>query len=200
MSGSDSTRASLLSRVRDASDGDSWREFDELYRDLVVRYARRQGLQAADAEDVCQLVMLGLSRSLRGFEYRPERGRFRDYLGRVVYNAIARFRRGWRPTEVVGDELLEAVVSAEDGELDEVWEQEWTSYHFRRAMAACADRFEPQSLAIFERLVAGSTTAEVAAAFDVSVEAVYKIRTRVRERLMMQIEQQVREEDLEAEA
>ena len=88
--GSDSTRASLLSRVRDPGDAASWREFDARYRDLVLRYCRRSGLQESDAEDVRQGMMMTLARRMRSFEYRPEVGRFRDYLRTCTRRAITK--------------------------------------------------------------------------------------------------------------
>ncbi len=48
------TRASLLLRLRDAQDGGAWREFVDLYAPLVYGYARKQGLQDADAADLSQ--------------------------------------------------------------------------------------------------------------------------------------------------
>jgi hypothetical protein len=45
------TPASLLSRVRDHEDTAAWSEFDVRYRDRIIRYALRRGLQAHDAED-----------------------------------------------------------------------------------------------------------------------------------------------------
>ena len=58
------TRASLLSRLKDGTDQNAWWEFDRAYRDLILSYACRQGLQPADAEDVRQLVMMNLARSM----------------------------------------------------------------------------------------------------------------------------------------
>src|SRR4051812_47542074 len=78
------TRPSLLLRVRDPHDSESWRNFVTVYGPLVFDHCRRRGLQAADAEDVTQTVFAQLARSLRTFEYRPEVGRFRHWLGTVV--------------------------------------------------------------------------------------------------------------------
>jgi len=47
------TRASLLVRLRDAHDADAWGHFVSLYAPLVYGYARKQGLQDADAADFC---------------------------------------------------------------------------------------------------------------------------------------------------
>ncbi|MCP4770423.1 MAG: hypothetical protein GY879_03325 [Planctomycetes bacterium] len=46
-------------------------------------------MQHADAENVRQTVMVNLSKATQGsFAYHPERGRFRNYLARMVQNAI----------------------------------------------------------------------------------------------------------------
>ena len=51
------TRPSLLIRIRDGGDAESWRTFVTIYAPVVYRYACRRGLQDADAADVSQEVM-----------------------------------------------------------------------------------------------------------------------------------------------
>ena len=87
------TRPSLLLRLRDAADAASWQTFAETYAPLIYRHCRRHGLQDADAADVTQEVLDQVVRSIRTFEYRPERGRFRDWLGTVTRHKLARFHR-----------------------------------------------------------------------------------------------------------
>src|SRR5262245_21131416 len=87
---SETTHPSLLARLRDPRDEPAWREFEARYRDLVRRFCRRKGLQESDAEDVGQFVFLALARTLPTFRLEPGRGRFRDYLGCAVTNAIHR--------------------------------------------------------------------------------------------------------------
>jgi RNA polymerase sigma-70 factor (ECF subfamily) len=82
------TRPSLLSRVRDTADQAAWSEFDGRYRDLILRYACRQGLSAADAEDVRQLVMLRLVRVLPDFRYDAAHGRFQRFAKRATSAAF----------------------------------------------------------------------------------------------------------------
>src|SRR5436190_1008328 len=50
------TRLSLLGRVRDLADGESWREFHAIYQPLICGYLRGLGLKEPDAHDLTQEV------------------------------------------------------------------------------------------------------------------------------------------------
>lgn len=192
----ETTRPSLLLRVQDLNDHASWREFDARYREVIVRYCRRKGLQTSDAEDVRQMVMLNLARQMRSFEYQPKRGRFRNYLGRTVSNAIHRYYR--RPTvEKGGLELSEAgeVEAPRDDALDQAWETEWMLHHYRTAMAQVRESSDAKSVEVFEHLLSGRTTDEVAGNFDMSRDAVHKVKQRMRDRLKRQIAEQIAEDE-----
>jgi RNA polymerase sigma-70 factor (ECF subfamily) len=190
------TQATLLRRLRDSDDHDAWAEFDRRYGDLILRYCRTRGLQLSDAEDVRQIVLMSLARSLPGFRYSRERGRFRGYLGRTVRNAIHRWStRPNRAVEVLwldGDDPPPAPAGETD---DDAWEAEWTRHHLRTAMARIRGRHDAKSLEIFDRLLAGESPADVAAATGMTAAAVHKIKQRVRDRLREQVAAQLREED-----
>lgn len=85
------TRPSLLLRLRDARDAQAWQTFVDVYGPLVFGHCRRRGLQHPDAQDVTQKVFAQVVQAIRSFEYRPEIGRFRDWLGTVVRHEIFRF-------------------------------------------------------------------------------------------------------------
>lgn len=191
----DQTHPSLLQRVRDPNDHAAWADFDRQYRELILRYALARGLQPADAEDVRQIVLMNLTQAMRRFVYNPQLGRFRNYLARVVRNAIVRLveRRG--PEWARGSSVLATGAALEDAAADELWEREWVNHHYRGALEALRAAVEPQTLAVFERLISGATPAEAADAFGLSVDAVQKIKQRMRDRLQERIAQQIRQED-----
>lgn len=190
------TRPSLFSRLRDSADEESWREFDAKYRELVLRYCRVRGLQPDDAEDVLQIVLIGFARALRNFRYDPRKGRFRGYLGRCVSHAIKRQRQGRRlDAQVMVGEFVNELEDPAAPELDGDWESEWTDHHFRLAMQAVREDFEPQSIEVFECLKDGASVEQAAQRFGMSVAAVHKVKQRVRDRLKQQIAAQIAAED-----
>ena len=190
----ETTRPSLLLRVRDPADQTAWREFEATYRNLISRYCLGSGLQPTDRDDVCQLVWLNLAKGLRTFKYDPKRGRFRSYLRRVVRNAIAHhFSRHKRNPQALDTAMLSVI--PENSSPDELWEKEWVAHHYRTAMATVRATFEPKSVQIFDRLLAGDSARDAAQAFGTSEQGVRKVKERIRKRLRELIDQQIRDED-----
>ncbi|MGR5411090.1 RNA polymerase sigma factor, partial [Vibrio sp. PNB22_8_2] len=74
------TRPSLLVRIRDGGDAEGWRLFVDLYGPLVYGFARRQGLQDADAADLTQDVFQSVAGAVRRLDYDPRKGSFRGWL------------------------------------------------------------------------------------------------------------------------
>src|SRR5438105_838235 len=90
------TRASLLARLHDARDEAAWREFVDLYAPLVYGYARKQGLQDADAADLSQDVLGAVAAAVGRLEYDPHRGAFRNWLFTIVRRKLSNRRRAQR--------------------------------------------------------------------------------------------------------
>ncbi len=191
----DTTSASLLVRVRDPADERSWREFENRYAELIRRYCRRRGLPSADIDDVSQMVWSDLAKGLRSFAYDPNRGRFRAYLGRIVKCAIARHFARYGPRgRSLGSDMV-AMSENGNGAADEYWEKEWVDHHYRLAMSTLEQSYEPRSLAIFRRLIAGEPAHRVASDFGMSVGAINQAKHRIRSRMREIIAGQIREED-----
>ena len=109
MAGRDSTgrtRASLLLRVQDPQDRDSWNEFVSIYTPKIYLWATRLGLQEADAEDATQVVLIKLVQSLRKFKYDRSRGAFRGWLKTVSQNAVRDLFREMKGAAILQWRLL----------------------------------------------------------------------------------------------
>ena len=78
------TRESLLIRVRDPEDREAWERFVEIYQPIVFRLARRRGLQSADAEDLCQRVLLSISTAIADWKPHSDKVPLSELLLRIA--------------------------------------------------------------------------------------------------------------------
>ncbi|MGE0141952.1 MAG: RNA polymerase sigma factor [Planctomycetota bacterium] len=185
-----STHRSLLERLGRGGDQDAWREFHDRYHDLIRGFARRNGLQPVDADDLAQEVLMALHAALPSFDYDPARGRFRGFLKTIALRAIWRRRSS---AKLVDDAALEHL--AEDVAIDADFEQEWRSYHLRQAMARIRVEFPRDHVALFEQLaIEGRTTAEVERESSVPADRLYRIKSQILARCRALIAAQVAEE------
>jgi RNA polymerase sigma factor (sigma-70 family) len=182
-----STRASLLLRLRDPRDERAWAEFIQLYAPLVYGYARKQGLQDADAADLAQDVFRAVAAAIGRLDYDPGRGSFRNWLFTVVrrklwnWQALQRMRpRGSGDTAT--HQLLEQCPAPEREEAE--WEAEWQRRLYDWA-CACVRREVTDATwqAFWRTAVDGQPVKQVAADLGISVGAVYIARSRVLARL-----------------
>ncbi|HLJ97009.1 MAG TPA: sigma-70 family RNA polymerase sigma factor [Gemmataceae bacterium] len=184
------TRPSLLTRIRDVRDAEAWKLFVETYAPLVYRYARRQGLQDADAADVAQEVMVEAARCLRTFVYQPERGRFRDWLGTVSRRRLARFHRQQKHQEAgIGGADTDAVLEqATAAQAEAAWTDEFNAQLLRIALERARPHFEVPTWRAFERVwIENRPAAEAAGELGLPIDAIYLAKSRVLKRLREEI-------------
>ncbi|PYJ80685.1 MAG: hypothetical protein DME22_23565 [Verrucomicrobia bacterium] len=65
------TRESLLSRLKDWEDRESWQDFFDTYWRLIYGIARKAGLSDAEAQDIVQETVISVARKIEGFKYDP---------------------------------------------------------------------------------------------------------------------------------
>ena|SRR5581483_9711605 len=181
------TRPSLLLRVRDPGDDDAWSTFLEIYAPLVYRYGRSRGLQDCDAADLAQEVMAQVARSIRSFEYRPERGRFRDWLGAVTHSKLADQARAGRRREQ-GRGGVGAAGAEVAGDPGPDWAAEFNARVLRAALDRVRPHFEPATWRAFEvAWLEGRPAAEAARLLGTPIDAVYVAKSRVLKRLREEV-------------
>jgi RNA polymerase sigma-70 factor (ECF subfamily) len=138
------TRRSLLSRLRDLDDAESWRTFFDTYWELLYNVARQSGLDDAAAQDVVQEAVIGVARKMPEFHYDPAKGSFKHWLLRIARRRIIdHLRRVYRQPpravhapEVLDEEAPEAVTDPESERIATAWEAEWE----RRVLAAAIEQ------------------------------------------------------------
>ena len=186
MNESPATQPSLLVRLRNAGDAPAWSQFVDIYAPLVYEFARRRGLQDADAADLTQEVLAAVAQSLRRFDYDPRRGSFRGWLFTVVVNKFRTLRdRLYRQEQGSGNttaqQLLQEV--ADTMENDE-WEQEFQQRLFAWAAQQVQSAVEEKTWqAFWQTSVLGVRPQDAAKQLHLSVAAVYMAKSRVLARL-----------------
>ena len=73
------TRQSLLSRLKDRQDNESWKVFFDTYWKLIYGAALRAGLREAEAQDAVQETVISVMNSMPDFKYNAEVGSFKGH-------------------------------------------------------------------------------------------------------------------------
>jgi RNA polymerase sigma-70 factor (ECF subfamily) len=187
------TRISLILRLPRSADAAAWREFVELYEPLVLRFARRRGLQEADAQDLVQRVFTSVAGAVDRWQPDAARGKFRAWLFRIARNHLinqATLRRRERP--VGGSTQLRRLQSEIDERSFEAGdvEVEYRRAVFESAAARVKRLVQPATWSAFwETMVVGRSCESVAEDLKMSVGAIYVARSRVVARLRAVVEE-----------
>ncbi|MDA1052076.1 MAG: sigma-70 family RNA polymerase sigma factor [Planctomycetota bacterium] len=182
-----STSATLLLRLKDGGDEADWRRFMNLYTPLLYYWATRNGLQAADAADLVQDVLVLLVKKLPEFTY-DEQGSFRGWLRTVTLNRLRDLQRR-RGETTLEDGEWPIDQAAEEDTRDAFWEVEYRQHLVARALEVMRDSFEPTTWkACWEMVVKGKKAAQVGAELGISEGAVYVAKSRVVKRLRKELE------------
>jgi RNA polymerase sigma-70 factor (ECF subfamily) len=180
------TRTSLIRRVRDHQDAQSWGEFVALYEPLIHSYARKHGLSEANAQDVVQNVFISLLRALPRFELDHSRGRFRTWLYRITMNAVIDFQKKqprWSALEADGSEPGPGAPSHVDQMLEE-WETDCRRRVLEFVLEKVRGQAVPTTWTCFERLtLQGRKGADIAAELGLTANAVYVNAKRIMDRV-----------------
>ncbi len=200
MSENSSTRHSLLIEIRDLHNEAAWAQFIDAYAPLVYRYARRQGLQDADAADLTQDVLRSIVRAAGQFVYDPAKGRFRTWLYTVSRNKVINYLAAQKHVAQAGADTCawEQVNSVPDPTPNDSaeWEREYERRMFDWACERVKNQFREASWQAFWRTaVEGKGAAEVAEELAMTVGAVYIAKSRVLAAIKGEVERLVGEEE-----
>ena len=192
MATSPDTQPSLLVKIRDASDGESWSRFVETYTPAIYNFLQQQGLQEADTADLTQDVMASVAKAIKSFDYHPQRGQFRGWLFTVVQNRLRNFwrNRSRRPVAKGDTQAYRRLLEqpAEKNELAESWEREYEHSLFVRAAEQVRPKVQPSTWqAFWSTVVEDQSPAKVAGRLNMSPAAVRLAKARVIARIKNEI-------------
>jgi len=172
------TPPSLLKRLRDPAETRAWVSFAELYTPLLYHWARRAGLQEADAADLVQEVFAALVRKLPEFRYEPG-GSFRGWLRVVLLNKW-RDRGKRRAMAALEDYDPAACQPALADDAEVFAEEEYRQHVVAQALRLMQASFQPNTWkACWEQVVNGRAADEVAVELGLKAGTVYAAKFRV---------------------
>jgi len=181
-----STRESLLARVRNRSDDDAWQQFHRLYAPLLYRYARARGLARADAEEVRDQCLEVVAREMPDFEYDRTKGGFKSWLRRIANSKAVDLLRKRR--EHMADSQQIRAVRDSGPTPDEIWERQWEHQHLKYCVEQVRQSVSAVSYEIFHMLLFEQRSVkDVCVRLGLTPNQVYKAKARVLRRVRQKL-------------
>ena len=187
------TSLTLLNRLRQSPDSDSWNRFVGSYAPLVRAWLSRYDVQASDADDLSQEVLLAIFQSVAEFDHNGNAGAFRAWIKQILVN---RLRNYWR--RKTRDLSISAGTSIDErlGELDDpesalslLWNQEHDQHVLAALLRSVERHFTPDTWNAFIRVALDGAKANVVVEeLGISLNAVFVAKSRVLNRLRQEAE------------
>ena len=187
------TSLSLLNRLRRSPESESWNRLVELYAPLLRAWLRKYDVQASDADDLTQEVLLTVSKDLSKFEHAGQPGAFRGWLKAILVNRLRKF---WRSRDrrplARGDSDIDARLAQLDdpsSEMSLIWNREHDQFVLRQLLALAEPHFARNTWTAFCRVALdGAKPDVVAEEMGISRNAVIVAKSRVLSRLRQESE------------
>jgi len=151
------TRKTLVGRLRNLEDNESWRDFFETYWKLIYAFALKSGCTDAEAEEVVQETIISVSRKMPSFKYDPSVCSFKGWLMHVAnWRVIDQLRK--RRHEIVdpsseddssGTGVIERIPDPLEPRIEHLWDHEWRRNLMDAAIERVKTRCNPEHYQIF---------------------------------------------------
>lgn len=181
------TRQSLLSRLKDYEDDESWQDFFHTYWKLIYGMATRSGLTDAEAQEVVQETIIAVSKHMPDFKYDRAKGSFKGWLLQLTRWRIQdQLRKRQRDANLIAPrddgsrrtQLMDAIPDPVATEA--VWEDEWQKNMVEGALQRVKGRVKPKQYQIFDLYVLkGWPVAKITATLGVNFGQIYLAKYRV---------------------
>jgi RNA polymerase sigma factor (sigma-70 family) len=185
------TRATLIQRVQNQQDEQSWEEFVRVYRRYIYAIIRSMNISEHDTEDILQQVLINLWNSLPKMDYNKI-NRFRSWLSTVTKNCVTDFirkrtREAKRLEKAGKDTTLTYLKAIRLPEINDIAEREWEIHLTNLALENIEPLFSGKAVDAFRLTLKGKAVDEIARELDLKENSVYRLKNRVKERLIQEI-------------
>jgi len=182
------TRQSLLSRLKDWSDQESWRDFFDTYWKLIYHTSIKAGLTDAEAQDVVQETVLSVCKSMRTFEYDVKNGSFKGWLLRLTQWRISdQLRRRQKAIKAVasretatGTATVDRIADPAGPALEAAWDEEWERNILEVALERVKRKVNPHHYQVFDLYVLQKwPISRITRALNLGAGKIYLIKHRI---------------------
>ena len=184
------TRHSLISRLKDWDDQESWKEFFDTYWKLLYSVALKSGLSDAEAQDVVQDTIVAVAKKMPEFHYDPALGSFKSWLltitrRRIIDHLRKRQRQPQRherrPDATEGRTgTMDKIPDPAGDQFGDIWEEEWKDSLYAAAVKRVKQQVEAKQFQMFDcYAVKGWPVEKVAGLLGVSAGAIYTAKSRI---------------------
>lgn len=171
------TSKTLLNQIQNGSET-AWCNFYLIYTPLIKACGRKYSIDDNDIDDLVQIVMVKLFEKQVIASYDPSKGKFRTYMGRIIFNTIVDMKRKNNP---IPDDI--DVPVANDA-IQEMIENEWKDYVFKEAMLLLRQRVSEDVYQAFQMLTEHNMEPQQVADFlNVPLRHVYDAKARCKRML-----------------
>jgi RNA polymerase sigma-70 factor (ECF subfamily) len=186
------TRITLIQRVQNQHNDLAWEEFYGMYSPYVHSIMIRMNVEAGDAEDLRQQIMLKLLKSLPKLDLQQLS--FRNYLSTITKNTVLNFirsrkRRVGREEKALSDSTCDYLNSIRLPEIEEIEEDEWRIYLTHLAMQNIELLFSKNAITVFKLSLQGLTAQQIAEQEEMNLSSVNTLKSRVKSRFKSELEQ-----------
>jgi RNA polymerase sigma-70 factor (ECF subfamily) len=191
------TRQSLLSRLKDWNDKESWKAFFDAYWRLIYNAAIKSGLTDAEAQDAVQETLISVMKIMPDFHYDAKKGSFKGWLLHLTKWRIADQLRKRQPRierqrcdSPTADETatVERLPNPDGPELEAVWDEEWERNLIESAIERVKKKVDPRQYQLFDLYVLREwTVSKVARTLSVNPGLVYLAKHRINHLLKKEI-------------
>ncbi|VGO20803.1 RNA polymerase sigma factor [Pontiella sulfatireligans] len=181
------TRKTLLQRALDPNDDGAWAEFVRYYKEFILMLLRKMNVSSTDSDDITQNILVRIWKKLE--VYDAEQAKFRTWFSSLVRNEVYSYYAAQQRVQKKQD-ALENEMEAElqvDEEFDKMVEREWSIYVTNVAMRRIKKSFTGNAIQVFQLTLDGVDAKEIAERLDISINTVYALRNRVKQKLHEEI-------------
>lgn len=186
------TRLTLLAKLKTSENDEAWLEFESIYRGFIISLILRMGINADDADDICQAVLTKVWQKIEDFEYNQNKGKFHNWLAAMTRNTVRDFFRT-KKNFITGRDSVEYKEQYHDIEehvlpdIENLAREEWVLHITNLAWDNIKDSIYETKRNVFKLVSKETSTKDIAAQLGISEASVRVYKAEVFEKMRAEI-------------